>query len=174
MNSPADAPRPEARTRQRRERGQLALLALFAVFALLYFADAARQSLRVDNLSVIAPVTALVLLICGRLAWRILSGRQGGLQSEDADPSSSHSRPSIERYRGALFALLLVAYLLGLLYWVFDVSSFLFIWAALWLQGERHWVVMTFFSALFAGLVCWALRVMVSFPFDTLLIPGGG
>lgn len=176
MSEARDARRPLAPSRRRREWGQLALLALFATFALLYFLDAARQSFRIDNLSVIAPVTALVLLICGRLIWRILRDREGqAIQTSASDAADEALPPSwVERYRGALFALLLVAYLLGLVFWVFDVPTFLFLLAALWLQGERNWGAMTVFSALFAAGVCWSLRVMVSFPFDTLLIATGG
>jgi len=170
------AQRPLAPSRRPRERGHLALLVLFAAFALLYLLDAARQSLRIDNLSVIAPVTALVLAISGRLIWRILSGREseatGMTASDSAHPV--FTQLWVERHRGVLFALLLVVYLVGLVFWVFDVPTFLFLLAALWLQGERNWIAMTVFSALFSAGVCWALRAMVSFPFDTLLIATGG
>jgi len=171
MSTPEGAKRPVAPRRQRREQGQLALLAFFAAMALLYFIDAARQSFRVDNLSVIGPVTILVLLICGRLAWNLLRKPREPEGTESAEPTD---QGFMVQYRAPLFALLLVAYLLGLVYWVFDVSTFLFVLAALWLQGERNGVVMIVFSALFAGLVCWTLRIMVSFPFETLVIPGGG
>jgi hypothetical protein len=176
MSDLRDAQRPLAPSRRPRERGHLALLVLFAAFALLYLLDAAGQSLRIDNLSVIAPVTVLVLLICGRLIGRILRGRgreaTGTTASDSAHQALSLSW--VEQHRGALFAVLLVVYLLGLVFWVFDVPTFLFLLSALWLQGERNWIAMTVFSALFAAGVCWALRVMVSFPFDTLLIATGG
>lgn len=152
--------------------GHLALMAVFILATGAFLYDTLSQSWRLDNIIVILPVSILVLLLCAWQIFGIIRMRSGGhanlasAQSPKDDASASETSALV---RIGLFMGVLGLYVLGLIYFYFDVSTFLFVWLALWVQGEKRYIFGTIYALLLSLLVIWGIKQMVPFPFETLL-----
>lgn len=154
--------------------GHLGLLLFFVVGTLVFLTDTLSQSFRLENVIVILPVSALVIVLCLVQAIRHGFTRKSvSVKEKDAvarDKSlSTTSTPSIrERFKVLFFMVLLGIYILGLIYVAFDLSTFLFLFLALVVQGEKRLLFGAIYSFALAWALTWGLKYMVSFPFNTL------
>jgi len=151
-------------TLEARGYGHAAFVLAVVAFHLWFALDAWRASSSLENLMLVVPLTAVALA----LSAFILAGI---LRSAADPPDEDVPRPVDPRI--PLLMLALCAYLGGLMSTGFDVSTFLFLCASLWLLGERRiWVILLYGGALTAFCV-FGLREMISVPVPTILFPGG-
>jgi len=155
--------------------GHLALLGIFVLATVAFLYDTLSKSFRLENVIVILPVSALLLLLCAVQVYRAFSlerhekqdasGSTVEVQSDDEQTSTSRWAA----YRVAWFMLLLGAYILGLAFVAFDLSTALFIFLALIIQGERRLWFGAMYAIVLAVALTWGLTHMVPFPFPSLL-----
>lgn len=154
--------------------GHLGLLLLFVVGTLVFLTDTLSQSFRLENVIVILPVSALVIVLCVVQAIRHVFKREpiGGEANDssqlDLSPTNTDPPSLRDQFKIPLFMVLLGVYILGLIYVAFDLSTFLFLFLALVIQGEKRLVFGAVYSFALAWALTWGLKYMVSFPFNTL------
>ncbi len=140
----------------------LCILAVIAGWIAWFLRDAVRASPSIENLMLIAPVAVLALGLCLLLAATTVVGRH---RADTILP------PSLRDERRTLtFIALFAAYVGGLAYVAFDLSTFLFVAISLLLLGERNRLLAVGYAAVFAWLTTLALREMLPFPFPSLLV----
>ena len=140
----------------------LCLLAVIAAWVAWFLQSAVRASPSIENLMLIAPAAALSLGLCLMLAITTIVGRHG---SNTILPAAMR-----EERKTLTFIALFAAYVGGLAYVAFDLSTFLFVALGLLLLGERNRLLAVGYAAIFAWLTTAALREMLPFPFPSLLV----
>lgn len=160
----------------------IALLAALLIIISLYLADTVMASQKAENLMMILPASVVGVAIC---LWQMARSIRLREHSTDTTRKSAHQlcdsesvvpaeaagspiRKWLFKFRTPLFMTLLGLYLIGLIYVAFDLSTFLFIWLSLVLQGERRTILAFFYALIFAVAVTWCLQLMVPFQFDTV------
>lgn len=171
----------KASTKTGSDWGHIGLLALFILGTLVFLYDTLSESFRLENVIVILPVSALVIVLCvvqviGQVS-RARALRSAALESSADQKNSIKPAPELapepapkrwkDRVRVPAFMALLGLYILGLIYVAFDLSTFLFLLLSLWLQGEKHLWFAALYAAFLAGALTWGLTYMVPFPFPT-------
>lgn len=167
----------KASTKTGSDWGHIGLLALFILGTLVFLYDTLSESFRLENVIVILPVSALVIVLCvvqviGQVS-RARALRSAALDSSADQENSIETAPEPapkrwkDRVRVPAFMALLGLYILGLIYVAFDLSTFLFLLLSLWLQGEKHLWFAALYAAFLAGALTWGLTYMVPFPFPT-------
>jgi p-aminobenzoyl-glutamate transporter AbgT len=152
--------------------GELLLVIGVAAASLLYLFDARAASLSPQNLLLIQPLTVVVVAICLYLAFRIVRPKLvEGPVTGDQRAQSIAKRYGDEIKIGLMLALM-GAYVFSLETIGMDVATFVFIAAALLLQGERRWHVVLPISAALALLIVWAFGLMTPFPMTNRILPG--
>lgn len=141
----------------------LVLVTLIATWIVWFLSDAIRASRSVENLMLIGPAAAIALLLCAVQVVRSVIGSPV-VDRESAPPSL------MREGRTLTFIALFIAYVGGLAYVAFDLSTFLFVALSLLLLGERRRLVAIGYAAVFTLLVTSALKEMVPFPFPNLLL----
>lgn len=153
--------------------GHVALMAIFIVATLAFLYDTLRQSRQLENIIVVLPVSVIVLLLCAYQlfkAFRNRPVRAGDRAIDTRQEADTGARKGLSASaRIGLLMTLLGLYVLGLIYFLFDVSTFLFMWLALLVQGERRYVFSFVYSLLLSLFVIWSLTRMMPFPVETLL-----
>lgn len=134
------------------------VLLMLAIPVALYGIDAFRASTHVLNLIMVLPLTIIVLILCG--VQLFLTVRR----SDDEDLPREPARQVIPAM------VLFSAYVLSLKWLGFDVGTFAFLAASLWLHGERRILRMLCFSAGFAGVVTFFFSKMLPYPMPMLLL----
>ena len=148
----------------KRRGADVAMLVVLAGASALYCYDAVRASTHIYNLILVAPLTALVLILC---VAEFVAGAQ---------PSDESARPA-EPVTDVLPVMgLFSAYVLTLNWLGFDVGTALFVGAFLWLQGERRLRWLVGYSLAFALVLTLFFSRMLPYPMPTLLpgIAGAG
>lgn len=144
--------------------GPLALAALMTGWSLWYFVDAYTTSPRVQNLIFIAPAVAIVaLLFAVILVTAVLRGSEE-VKENDAQVVSA----TAQRLRTPIAVMImLVLYAATLPRIGFDLGTFLFIAGTLLAQGERRPAVVIGFSAVFALIIVWLFKMMLTLDMPT-------
>lgn len=145
--------------------GHLALLLTIAAIVVAYWLDARATSLRPNNLMLVQPASllALALVLAVLPQCFVRRSAEAGEDGEDGESLGDLGRV------GALAACF-GAFAIGLERVGFDVSTFLFMAAALWLCGERRWWVVLGFSAIFTALLIWGYGALIPFPFPLAVL----
>lgn len=156
------------------DRGHLALMGLFIIATCSFLYDTLAESFRLENVIVILPVSLLVIVLCLVQVKRHVAAAKLRSNAElVSDGESIDTDVPVDafltRFRIPLFMALLGCYILGLLYFAFDISTFLFLFGALVLQREKHLIFGALFCAALSIALTWGLKHMVSFPFPTML-----
>lgn len=142
--------------------GHLALVAVIVAVILYYWLDVRSVSLRPTNLLMIEPgaifallMAALVLPQCFR---RIPEG-----EVEEGESLGA---------LGSVFALMatFVAFAVSLEQVGFDIGTFAFMVIALFVCGERNWLLNIGFSAAFTLFIVWGYGAITPFPFPLTLL----
>ncbi|MFN4088256.1 MAG: hypothetical protein ACK4QW_04335 [Alphaproteobacteria bacterium] len=142
----------------------LVMLAVIAGWVTWFLRDAVRASPSIENLMLIGPAAALALGLCLLLAVQSVIGPR--FAPGETPPAAIQSREG----RTLTFIALFAAYIGGLAYVAFDLSTFAFVLVSLLLLGERNRLLAVGYSAVFTLFVTAALKEMVPFPFPTLLM----
>jgi putative tricarboxylic transport membrane protein len=136
----------------------LLVLLVLAGLVLLYGVDAIRASTNILNLIFVLPVTVIVLVLCVV---------QFGIEFLQVTSESSAKDPVKDLIPVmALFAI----YVITLNWLGFDVGTFLFIGAFLWLHGERRWPWLIGYSLAFSSLMALFFSFMLPYPMPMLVL----
>ncbi len=153
------------------EWGHLALVAGIAGFCVWYWLDARAASSNVQNLLLIQPAALLALGLCVVVAAgsiRVHRNRTGG---DEAAPEPEHAPKHATRdWRGIQIAALLGLFVASLLCAGFDVATFVFMAAGMYVLGERRPLLLAGYSAGFAAAMSYAFKFMLSVPVPTLIL----
>jgi hypothetical protein len=145
-----------------------------------YFLDAYTASSSIKNLILIAPASALALVLCVTLL--IQDARKAFATPSDvpkpataSDKSAAAGEDKEEKQRGTWRAVAFIVafgFYIGLLEVVgYDVATWLFIAATLILNGERRpWMILGF-SMVFGSLAVWLFGLLLPYPMLTLVVP---
>lgn len=137
----------------------IGVLLFLAALVALYGIDAARASTAALNLIFVLPVAVVLLLLCAGQLVVVL--RAEAVPQEPAQPLNAIA-PGV-----ALFGVYVVS-----LQWAgFDVGTFLFLGAFLWLKGERRWFRLLAYSLGFAIVVSVFFSQMLPYPMPMRILP---
>jgi putative tricarboxylic transport membrane protein len=143
----------------RHQQADLLVLLSLSVLVIWYLFDAYSASSHFANLILILPLSILVLVLC---IIEFISQLRGLHEPPpDLDPIAS-MLPVI-----ALFVL----FVLSLEWLGFDVGTFAFICAFLWLHGERRIRWILGYSISFALLMSLFFSAMLPYPMPMLILP---
>lgn len=142
--------------------GHLALLAVIVGLVIFYWLDTRSVSLRPTNLLMIQPAAIFALVMAALVVPQCFRRVPEG---EDADPESLSSL-------GRVFILMasFVAFAVSLERVGFDVGTFVFMVVALFICGERNWLLNLGFSAVFTVFIVWGYGAITPFPFPLTLL----
>lgn len=148
-------------TAQKRDYGDALVLIGLASFTLWYLMDAIRVSATPQNLLLILPMALLVLaLIALEVVLRLKKGTL--LTQDQQEEPLLRTLPVV-----GLFA----AYVMSLETLGFDLATVAFIASFLILKGERNWLAVFGFSALFGLGAAFFFSRMLPYPMTLLLLP---
>lgn len=157
--------------RLRAEWGHLAFVVAIAAFCVWYWLDARAASTSTQNLLLIQPAAILALFLCAVIAARLVRVERVADEARSGRESAAPPWETLRRtgaLRGVLFAALLGAYVAAVLFTGFDVSTFVFLAAGMFLLGERRPLVLLGFAAFFAAALSYAFKHMLSVPVPTI------
>jgi len=141
------------------QKADLVLLCCLAALVIAYCVDAWTASSHITNLILIAPVTGLALVLCAIEFVRQLRG--------DVPPPTG-----LEPVKSVLPVMgLFCGYVLTLVWLGFDVGTFLFIVAFLWVHGERRLAWVFGYSLAFALIISIFFSSMLPYPMPMLILP---
>lgn len=152
--------RSDATDIRKRKIADLVLLAILATLTIVYCFDAINASTHIYNLILVVPVAAIVVALCAIQFF--ISLRSDNTEMAENEPITD-VLPSM-----GLFAF----YVLSLNWLGFDVGTFLFVGAFLWLQGERRWFWLVAYSLTFAMALALFFSKMLPYPMPLLLLGG--
>ena len=136
-----------------------AIFVVFVIFFHVWFLiDVWGVSSRIEHLMFVVPL-AFVAFALGAFILISLLGSLG--------PQSSQINLRPIDIRIPLIMVALCAYLVGMVFVGFDLSTFLFLSYSLWLMGERRLWLIFFYSLALAVFCVFGLREMVSIPVPT-------
>lgn len=144
--------------------GHLALLAVIAAVVVAYLIDARAVSLKINNLLLVQPASVLALLLVALVVpqcFRRLSPEEAAVEHGES-LSDLGKIGALAACFGAFAATL---ELVG-----FDVATFLFLVAALFICGERRWWLNLVFSAAFTLVVIYGYGALTPFPFPLTVL----
>ena len=143
---------------KRADIGHAIFVVFVIVFHVWFLIDVWGVSSRIEHLMFVVPL-AFVAFALGVFILISLLGSLG--------PRSSQINRRPIDIRIPLIMVALCAYLMGMVFVGFDLSTFLFLSYSLWLMGERRlWVIFVYSLALTVFCV-FGLREMVSIPVPT-------
>lgn len=158
------------RLRATPEVGHLLLIAAVGAYTSWYLYDVVSASSAVRNLLFIVPVGIFILGLCAVLAVQsVLAIARGDLDADEdqsPDAPAEAANPRMPVIMAGLFA----AYILAMAYTGFDVATFAYIAACLWVQGERNVPLVLIYAVGFAAMLTYGFRSMIPYPFETLIL----
>ena len=136
--------------------------ALFVVFVIVFHVwfliDVWGVSSRIEHLMFVVPLAFVAFALGAFILISLLSS---------LGPQSSQIKLRPIDIRIPLIMVALCAYLVGMVFVGFDLSTFLFLSYSLWLMGERRLWVIFFYSLALTVFCVFGLREMVSIPVPT-------
>jgi len=147
--------------------GPLALATLITCWSVWYFWDAYTASSRIQNLIFIAPLVATMLVLFAIELFTTLFRPSASVEEDDPVVAASTARPIAAP---AAVMAMLVLYAATLDRVGFDLATFLFVAGSLLAQGERRPLVVLVFPAVFALLVVWMFKSMLTLNMPTWLL----
>lgn len=142
---------------------------MLLTFVLWYLATATIASASFSNLILIAPVGAVAIVLLLHIGWAEIAG-PGPVAPSAPAPAQPQAGAAERRFRSGsmrtigplmgLFALFVVA----IPYLGFDIATFFFVGATLWLLGERRVLFSLTLSLAMAAALSVAALALLSFP----------
>lgn len=146
---------------------ELGLASFFLVLGCWYLFDAYQASPSSENMLLILP--AAVVVICLSL-WIIGSTLYKTPLIDTVEPQSEKETSPEKKPVSVLSAMCILAGFVLSMDWIgFDVATFLFMVALMFLQGERRLVWLGGFSLIFAVLTSLFFEYMIPYPMPMLL-----
>lgn len=150
---------------------ELGLASFFLILACWYLLDAYRASSSSENLLLILPAAVVVIGLCLWIIGTTLfnSIRTISLQPTLEEEKSEKKTPE-KKQVSVLGAMVILGCFVLSMDWIgFDVATFLFMVAFMFLQGERRLFWLGGFSLIFAFLVSMFFEYMIPYPMPMLL-----
>lgn len=142
---------------------QLGLPVLFLVVTSWYLIDSYKASATTENLLLILPAGIVVL---GLSLWILVSS----LRDSERVAEEKEEKKKEKKEVSILGAMIILAGFVLSMDWIgFDVATFLFIAALMFLQGERRIAWLAGFSFVFAFLVSIFFQYMIPYPMPMLI-----
>lgn len=142
---------------------QLSLPVLFLVVTVWYLIDSYTASATTENLLLILPAGIVVLLLC---LWILATTLRDSKRAVEPKKEKKKEKKEVS----VLGAMIILAVFVLSMDWIgFDVATFLFIAALMFLQGERRVAWLGGFSFVFAFLVSIFFEYMIPYPMPMLL-----
>lgn len=157
----------------RAEPLHVAALVGFAGFVIWYALDAWRASPHVENTILIVPTSIIaLLLIVAILPQAVRFEKATAPTTEEASPSKP--APWSERHRAELSAVGQMILLGGFVFLIpvmgFDIATFVFVAASMFVMGERRWPLLLLYPALFALALTGGMKAMMSIDLMTTIV----
>ena len=143
---------------KRADIGHAIFVVFVTVFHVWFLIDVWGVSSRVEHLMFVAPLAFVAFALGAFILISLLSS---------LGPQSSQINLRPIDIRIPLIMVALCAYLVGMVFVGFDLSTFLFLSYSLWLMGERRLWLIFFYSLALAVFCVFGLREMVSIPVPT-------
>ena len=143
---------------KRADIGHAIFVVFVIVFHVWFLIDVWGVSSRIEHLMFVVPLAFVAFALGAFILISLLASP--GTQS-----SQINLRPIDIRI--PLIMVALCAYLVGMVFVGFDLSTFLFLSYSLWLMGERRFWLICFYSLALAVFCVFGLREMVSIPVPT-------
>lgn len=171
-----------ANSLRRVDWGHVAFVLFIAGTVSWYFFDAYTASSSIKNLILIAPASALALLLCVVLLVQDFrkallastgTGESAAAEAATPAPAEKERRASERRssYRAIAFIVVFGFYVGSLEFIGYDVATVLFIAVAMFMNGERRPWMLIGFSVVFGGLAVWLFGLLLPYPMPTLVVP---
>ena len=144
-------------------------VAMLLGFVTWYLSTATIASATFSNLILIAPVSAAAILLLLHIGWKEIAGLSSAApialsQTEpQANASASRFRSGSTRTIAALMGLFAL-FVIAIPYLGFDISTFFFIGATLWLLGERRVIFSLTLAFAIAAALSIAALTLLTFP----------
>lgn len=146
---------------------ELGLAGFFLVLSCWYLTDAYQASSSTENLLLILPAAVVVILLC---LWVIGSTLFRSLRSEPQEAEADAEKQPKKKQVSVFGAMCILAGFVLSMDWIgFDVATFLFMVALMFLQGERRPFWLGVFPLGFAILVSLFFEYMIPYPMPMLL-----
>lgn len=143
--------------------GHLLLLAVITVVVVAYLLDARATSLQVNNLLLVQPVAILALILVA-----LVIPQCSRRVDPAAEPEPGESLTDLAKV--GVLAATFGAFALSLEFVGFDIATFVFMVAALFICGERRWWLNLLFSAVFTVLLIYGYGAVIPFPFPLTVL----
>lgn len=142
--------------------GHLALLAFIIGVVIWYWLSVRAVSLRPTNLLMIEPASIFALIMAALVVPQCFRRVAEG---EDDAGESLNGLGRVAALMAAFVAFALSLELAG-----FDVATFAFLVVALFICGERNWLLNLGFSAAFTVFIVWGYGSITPFPFPLTIL----
>ena len=143
---------------KRADIGHAKFVVFVVVFHVWFLIDVWGVSSRIEHLMFVAPLAFVAFALGAFILISVLGSPQ---------PQSSQINLRPIDIRIPLIMVALCAYLVGMVFVGFDLSTLLFLSYSLWLMGERRLWLIFFYSLALAVFCVFGLREMVSIPVPT-------
>ncbi|MFT7448082.1 MAG: hypothetical protein ACI9LZ_003018 [Glaciecola sp.] len=149
--------------------GHLALLVVVAGWILTYWLDARATSLRANNLMLVQPVSVIALILVLMVLPQCFTREPATDEAQDEEPVAQKETPlelaKIGIITGAFVALAFLMERIG-----FDISVFAFLILGLYVCGERNWIAIIAYSAIFTAILIYGYGAIIPFPFPLAVL----
>ena len=154
---------------KKRSYAELGIPVFIFVVSAWYLFDAYKAESSIENLLLILPVSlvALCLSIWIFISQFPVARKEMEIIEEKKETKEEKKKTKEVSVLGAM--IILAAYIISMDWIGFDVATFLFILALMFLQGERRVFVLISFSLIFALLTSLFFEYMIPYPMPMLL-----
>lgn len=149
---------------------ELGLPIFFLLVTLWYLSDAYRADSTVENLLLILPAGIVVLALCIWIMVSQLFFQPTQVEEVEEEKETKKKETEEQKEVSVLGAMIILAGYVLTMNWIgFDVATFLFIAALMFLQGERRIPMLLGFSFVFAFAVSLFFEYMIPYPMPMLI-----
>ena len=144
---------------------ELILASFFLLLSCWYLTDAYKASSSTENLLLILPASIVVIVLCLWIIFRTVPESKQNKSEQEAEKEKP------EKKQVSVFGAMciLAGFVLSMDWIGFDVATFLFMVALMFLQGERRPFWLGCFPLVFAVLVSLFFEYMIPYPMPMLL-----
>ncbi|MBC7282380.1 tripartite tricarboxylate transporter TctB family protein [Hoeflea sp.] len=146
--------------------GHLLLLCVIAAIILAYWLDARGTSLKTNNLLLVQPGAILGLVLVALVLPQVFRK----VSVEEVPDATARRQDLLNVGRVALLAGAFGLFVFSLETIGFDIATFVFVAAGLYLCGEKKLWVIGVYSAIFTVLVVYGYQALVPYPFPLTVL----
>lgn len=147
--------------------GYLLFILAIVLGCLMYLADAIQSSSSIQNLILVVPAVLLVLILSVFQIFESITIKESK-ESTDTQAECDKSGASVGFI--LTFFAIFAAYLAGIYYIGFDIPTLAFMLVSIILHGERRWLYLIAYPALFTYMIVSGMKLLLSFPVPTVIL----